>query len=50
VPIYGVTFTVSYSFGNTKMAAKQHKSRVQNDFIEQQSQGEMLNSIGTETK
>jgi len=26
--------------------AKQHVSRVQNDFIEQQSQGEMLNSIG----
>ena len=50
VPIYGVTFTVSYTFGNTKMAAKQHKSRVQNDFIEQQSQGEMLNSIGSETK
>ena len=49
VPIYGVTFTVSYSFGNTKMAIKQHKSRVQNDFIEQQSQGEMLNSIGSET-
>ena len=48
VPIYGVTFTVSYTFGNTKMAAKQHKSRVQNDFIEQQSQGEMLNSIGSE--
>ena len=50
VPIYGVTFTVSYTFGNTKMAAKQHKSRVQNDFIEQQSQGEMLNSIGSESK
>ena len=50
VPIYGVTFTVSYSFGNTKIATKQHKSRVQNDFIEQQSQGEMLNSIGSETK
>ena len=49
VPIYGVTFTVSYSFGNTKMANKQHKSRVQNDFIEQQSQGEMLNSIGSES-
>ena len=50
VPIYGVTFTVSYSFGNTKMTTKQHKSRVQNDFIEQQSQGEMLNNIGSETK
>jgi hypothetical protein len=50
VPIYGVTFTVSYTFGNAKIAQKQHQSRVQNDFIEQQSQGEMINSIGTETK
>ena len=47
VPIYGVTFTVSYSFGNSKVRAKQHVSRVQNDFIEQQSQGEMLNSVGS---
>jgi hypothetical protein len=30
------------------MAQKQHQSRVQNDFIEQQSQGEMLNSIGSD--
>ena len=50
VPIYGVTFTVSYTFGNAKIAQKQHQSRVQNDFIEQKSQGEMINSIGTETK
>ena len=50
VPIYGVTFTASYTFGNAKIAQKQHQSRVQNDFIEQQSQGEMINSIGTETK
>ena len=47
VPIYGVTFTVSYTFGNTKMMTKQHVNRVQNDFIEQQSQGEMLNSVGS---
>ncbi len=47
VPIYGVTFTVSYTFGNSKVRAKQHTSRVQNDFIEQQSQGEMLNSVGS---
>ena len=46
VPIYGVSFTVSYTFGNSKMASKQRVSRVQNDFIEQQSQGEMINSIG----
>ena len=50
VPIYGVTFTVSYTFGNAKIVQKQHQSRVQNDFIEQQSQGEMINSIGSETK
>ena len=47
VPIYGVTFTVSYTFGNSKMMSKQHISRVQNDFIEQQSQGEILNSVGS---
>lgn len=47
VPIYGVTFTVSYTFGNSKMMAKQHTNRVQNDFIEQQSQGEMINSVGS---
>ena len=47
VPIYGVTFTVSYTFGNSKMMTKQHVNRVQNDFIEQQSQGEMFNSVGS---
>jgi hypothetical protein len=47
VPIYGVTFTVSYTFGNSKTKAKQHVSRVQNDFIEQQSQGEIINSVGS---
>ena len=46
VPIYGISFTVSYTFGNTKMKSKQHVSRVQNDFIEQQSQGEVINSVG----
>ena len=49
VPIYGVTFTVSYTFGNSKIRAKQHVNRIQNDFIEQQSQGEMLNSVGSGT-
>jgi hypothetical protein len=46
VPIYGVTFTVSYTFGNSKIRAKQHVNRVQDDFIEQQSQGEVINSVG----
>ena len=44
VPLYGFTFTVSYTFGNSKRQAQQHTSRIQNDYIEQQSQGEMINS------
>ena len=47
VPISGVTFTISYTFGNSKMMSKQYTSRVKNDFIEQQSQGEMINSVGS---
>ena len=46
VPIYGVTFTVSYTFGNMQPTAKQRTTRVQNDFIEQQSQGEIINNAG----
>ena len=46
VPISGVTFTVSYTFGNSKVKTKQHTSRVESDFIEQQSQGEVINSVG----
>ena len=46
VPISNVSLTISYTFGNSKKQAQQHVSRVQNDFIEQQSQGEMINNIG----
>ena len=46
VPLYGFTFTVSYTFGNSKRQTQQHTSRIQNDYIEQQSQGEMINSAG----
>ena len=46
VPMSGFNISVSYTFGNTKQKAKQHVSRVQNDYIEQQSQGEMLNNVG----
>lgn len=46
VPLYGFSFTVSYTFGNSKRQAQQHTSRIQNDYIEQQSQGEMINSVG----
>ncbi len=47
VPIYGVSFTVSYTFGNSKTASKQHVNRIQDDFIEHQSQGEVINSVGS---
>ena len=47
VPLHGFTVTVSYNFGNSKRQTKQHTSKVQSDYIEQQSQGEMLNSMGT---
>ena len=49
VPIYGVTFTVSYTFGNIQHPTSntQHPTRVQNDFIEQQSQGEIINNAGS---
>ena len=49
VPMSGVTFSVSYTFGNLKKQPRQHVSRVQNDYIEQQSQGEMLNTVGSGT-
>ena len=48
VSISNVSFTVSYTFGNSKIKTKQHVNRVQDDFIEQQSQGEVINSIGSE--
>ena len=34
-------------YGNSKKQPRQHVSRVQNDYIEQQTQGEMLNSVGS---
>jgi len=46
IPMSGVTFNVTYTFGNSKRQQRQRVSRVQNDYIEQQSQGEMLNSVG----
>ena len=46
VPISGVTFNVSYTFGKGKRQMKQHVSRVTNDYIEQQSQGDILNNVG----
>ena len=49
VPIYGLTFTVQYAFGNTnkQFGQQKHQSRVESDFIEQKSQGEMIQSAGS---
>ena len=49
VPLSGVSLTVSYTFGKNRMQTRQHQSRIQSDYIEQQSQGEMLNSVGSGT-
>ena len=46
VPISSISLNVTYTFGNTKRQMKQHVNRVQNDYIEQKSQGEVLNSVG----
>ena len=49
VPIYNVSFTVSYTFGNTKKQFRQQQVRqthIESDFIEQKSQGEMIQGVG----
>jgi len=47
VPIYSVSFTVSYAFGNTnRQFQQQRQNRIENDFIEEKSQGEMLQGAG----
>ncbi len=48
VPIYSVSFTISYTFGNTKQQFQQQtrQTRIENDYIEQKSQGEMIQSAG----
>ena len=46
VPMKSIALNVTFNFGNTKRQTKQHVSRVQSDFIEQQSKGEMLNDMG----
>ena len=48
VPLYGITFNVQYTFGNTKkqFAQQSRKTRIENDYIEQKSQGEMIQGAG----
>ena len=44
VPIQSFSFTIAYNFGNTKKQFKQRQTRVENDYIEHQSQGETINN------
>ncbi len=48
VPISMVALNVTFNIGNTNRRAATHTSRVQNDYIEQKSQGEIINNIGQE--
>lgn len=49
VPITMVMCSVSYTFGNTKVQAKQHKSRIENDFTEKKSEQEQVGTSTTGT-
>lgn len=44
VPMQGFTVSIAYNFGNTKKQFRQHQSRVENDYIEHQSQSESINN------
>ena len=48
VPMYSVALNISYTFGNTKhqFQQQQRQTRIENDFIEQKSQGEMIQGAG----
>ena len=46
VPITQAQLHVSYTFGNQRVKAKEHKSRIKNDFMEKKSEQEQ---IGTAT-
>ena len=43
VPLAQVQLNVSYTFGNTKVRTKEHKSRIENDFMEKKSEQEQIN-------
>lgn len=49
VPLYGLTFNVQYAIGNTKQQFQQRRqTHIDNNYIEQESQGEMINSVGSD--
>ena len=48
VPIYRISFVATYTFGNTKKNFQQmRRTSVESDFIEQKSQGEMIQGAGS---
>ena len=46
VPISSVSLNVSFTFGNSKKQQKVFQSRVESDYMENQSTDERINSIG----
>lgn len=44
VPMQNISLSLTYNFGNSKKQFRQHQSRVENDYIEHQSQSETINS------
>jgi outer membrane receptor protein involved in Fe transport len=49
VPMQSLSLSISYTFGNTKKQFMQRRSRVESDYIEHQSNGETINSVGSGT-
>ena len=44
VPLSQVQLVVSYTFGNTGIKAKEHKTRIENDFLEKKSEQEQISN------
>ena len=47
VPVSQVMVSVSYTFGKQGVKAKEHKSRIKNDFMEKKSEQEQIGTTGT---
>ena len=47
VPISQVQLVVSYTFGNTGIKAKEHKTRIENDFLEKKSEQEQISNTSS---
>ena len=47
VPLHQVALSVSYTFGNQRVQARERKSRIENDFMERKSDSEQINNAGS---